>query len=322
MTYRPLGRTGIEVSVASLGTGGQSRLGRATHGDDRQSVRVVRRALELGINLIDTAPGYMGTEELLGEALAGVPRTRYMIATKAAAVGRDGSAATPEEVIGSCEESLRRLRTDYVDGFQFHNVRLEDYDDIVDRLYPAAARLKEQGKVRFIGLTELMEGRTQTNASRGGDPAHRMAARAVEDGLWDIIGLKYGILNQVAEREVLPKARTHGVGVLNMSSIRVKLARLDDLEALFADWKQRGLLEKDALPDRDPLGFLVHGEVASAIAAAYKFAIADDAISTVVVGTGNVAHLEENVAAILGGPLSREDSGHLRRLFGHIVEGV
>src|SRR5687768_15556558 len=67
MDYRTLGRTGLRVSVASLGTGGQSRLGQTTHGDPAESARVIRRALELGINLFDTAPNYANTEEFLGE---------------------------------------------------------------------------------------------------------------------------------------------------------------------------------------------------------------------------------------------------------------
>lgn len=322
MQYRPLGRTGLDVSIVSLGTGGQSRLGRATHGDDEQSKRVVRRALDLGVNLFDTAPGYMGTEELLGNALKGVPRSSYMVTTKAPAVGRRGGVVGPEEIIGSCEESCRQLDSDYVDGLQFHNVRAEDYNDLVERLYPVAARLKAEGKVRFIGLTEMMEGRNQTDPSRGGDPAHHMAARAAADGLWDTVSLKYGILNQVAEREVFPAATAHGVGVLNMSSIRMKLVRPADLEALIVDWKQRGLLEPDALPDRDPLGFLVHGAVPSVIAAAYKFAVEPEAVSSVVIGTGNPDHLEENVSAVLAGPLPHQDSARLRALFGLIVEGV
>src|SRR4051794_14626144 len=69
MKYRTLGRTGVNVSVVGLGTGGQSRLGQMTHKDAGESARVVRRALELGINLIDTAPNYADTEAFLGEVL-------------------------------------------------------------------------------------------------------------------------------------------------------------------------------------------------------------------------------------------------------------
>jgi L-galactose dehydrogenase len=332
MEYRTLGRTGLRVSVASLGTGGQSRLGQATHGDRRESERVVRRALELGINLIDTAPNYADTEELLGEALADVPRADYLLSTKAESVGANGTVAA-EAVVASCERSLRRLRTDYVDLFQLHNVPPDSYQEVVDRLYPALVQLKGHGKVRFVGITERQEGRSASirttgapgpavNPARAGDPAHRMLERALDDSCWDAIGVKYGILNQVAAQLVLPKASAHGVGVLNMSAVRIMLARPDQLEALMADWKTRGLLVEDALPEQDPLGFLVHGDTPSVIAAGYRFAIGLEAISSVVVGTGDAAHLEANVAAILGPPLAAEDSLRLRQLFGHIAEGV
>lgn len=340
MTYRTLGRTRIKVSVVSLGTGGDSRLGQATHKDRRESERVVRRALDLGINLIDTAPTYVDAEEIVGDALQDMPRAEYLIATKATIVSR-GALAAPEEIVATFEQSLRRLRTDYIDGMMFHNVGPDDYDAVVEQLYPTALRLKEQGKVRFLGLTERQDGRGQSAGSLpnraagspsgprqsnrmrpGGDPAHDMAARALQDDLWDVLGIKYGILNQVAEREILPTAAARGVGVLNMSAVRVKLVQPDQLEALIADWKTRGLVEADALPEHDPLGFLVHGEVSSVIVAGYKFAIAPEAVSSVVVGTGNAHHLEENIATILGTPLPAKDSARLRQLFGHIIEGV
>ncbi|MEA2640229.1 MAG: hypothetical protein QOF51_1623 [Chloroflexota bacterium] len=322
MTFRTLGRTGLEVSVVSLGTGGQSRLGQLTHGDRAASARVIRRALELGINLIDTAPNYADTEEFLGEVLGDVPRTAYLLATKAPITTRRGPA-TPDDIVASCEQSLRRLRTDYVDGLQLHNVGPEDYDAVVEHLYPALQRLKEQGKVRFLGLTERQEGRNGTSPGRAtGDPAHAALSRALDDDIWDTIGVKYGVLNQVAEHEVFPKALARNVGVLNMSAVRVKLAQPDQLAALTADWKARGLLDEDALPERDPLEFLVKGDVPSVIAAGYKFALDHPAITSVLVGTGSVAHLEENVAAALGAPLPSADAVHLRKLFGHIAEGV
>ena len=82
MDYRTLGRTGLEVSRVSLGTGGPSRLGQRTHGDEQQSHRVVQRALDLGINLIDTAANYSDSEEILGRALKSIPRDRYILGTK------------------------------------------------------------------------------------------------------------------------------------------------------------------------------------------------------------------------------------------------
>src|SRR4051812_42217994 len=121
MKYRPLGRTGLRVSLAGLGTGGPSRIGARTHGDEAQSIKVVRHALDLGINLFDTAPTYDASEALLGRALAGVPRDTYLLATKARPANK-GVVVDPEEVIQSCERSLQRLQTDRIDLLQLHAV--------------------------------------------------------------------------------------------------------------------------------------------------------------------------------------------------------
>src|SRR5262245_2177643 len=105
MQYRTLGRTGLRVSVAGLGTGGPSRLGQQTHGDEAEAHRVVHRALDLGINLLDTAADYAESEAILGRALHGVPRDRYLLATKCAPARPDGSLLTPAQLTESCERS-------------------------------------------------------------------------------------------------------------------------------------------------------------------------------------------------------------------------
>src|ERR1051326_7980798 len=109
MQFRALRRTGLTVAIASLGSGGDSRLGQSTHGSREESARVVRRALDLGINLIDTAPVYMDSERLLGEALQGIPRDAYFLSTKVTP-RKDGALADPDAIIASCEQSLQRLQ--------------------------------------------------------------------------------------------------------------------------------------------------------------------------------------------------------------------
>ncbi len=314
MQYRSLGRTGLQVSVVSLGTGGPSQFGQRTGLSFAEQQALVHRALDLGINLFDTAAAYRESEVLLGRALAGVPRDRYILATKCTPFQRepDGVVVAAAEIERQCEQSLRNLQTDVIDIYQFHGVVPSRYHEVVERLYPVMLRLREQGKIRFIGITELFFS----------DPAHEMLHMAVPSGLWDTVMLKYGILNQVAAQEVLPRCQEQNIGVLNMASVRVKLTRPEELQALIRDWVSRGLVPPGALPEEDPLGWLVQGPVDSVISAGYKFAAAHPAISTVLTGTARLTHLESNVAAILGEPLPEAHLRRLQELFGHIVEAA
>ena len=108
--------------------------------------------MDLGVNFIDTAQNY-GTEEVVGKAIAGVPRDRVVISTKKTLPSMD--EADPErEVERGLERSLRLLGTDYVDVYHLHGVEPKDYQFARDRLMPAMRRLKEQGKIRAIGVTE------------------------------------------------------------------------------------------------------------------------------------------------------------------------
>ncbi|MCH8159306.1 MAG: aldo/keto reductase, partial [Proteobacteria bacterium] len=179
-----------------------------------------------------------------------------------------------EQVVESCERSLRRLRIETIDIYQFHGVVPRDYRRVVDQLYPTVERLREQGKIRFNGITEYFFA----------DPAHEMLSMALQDDLWDTIMVKFGILNCSAERGVLPMAKQKSVGVLNMSAVRVKLTRPGELEKFIARWKDAGLISPDALPEKAPLDFLVHDGVKSVVAAGYKFGIEPEAISTLLVG--------------------------------------
>src|SRR5271156_6684958 len=120
MQYTTLGRTGLKVSVAGLGCGGFSRLGLGTGQSTEHAVGIVRQALDLGVNLIDTAAVY-GTEDVVGAALKGVPRDRVVVCTKASKPAGD-AAFSVDKVIDSLEGSLRRLRLDHVDVFQLHAV--------------------------------------------------------------------------------------------------------------------------------------------------------------------------------------------------------
>ena len=127
MQYTILGRTALKVSVAGLGCGGFSRLGRGTGRSEAEAVALVRQAHDLGVNLFDTAAAY-GTESVVGRAIKSVPRESVVIATKALVLpGESRSAA--DRAVQSLDDSLRQLGTDYIDIFQLHGVVPGAYDE-------------------------------------------------------------------------------------------------------------------------------------------------------------------------------------------------
>jgi L-galactose dehydrogenase len=266
----------------------------------------------MGINFIDTAAGYGESEAILGRALRDVPHGACWVATKFSPMDGDRVKADPTELQRSLERSLQRLGRDAVDVFQLHGVTPGAYREVVDRFYPEMQRAREAGKVRFLGISERFFA----------DPAHEMLPMALAEDLFDTIMVKYGILNQAAAREVLPMAAERNAGVLNMASVRVKLTDPAQLEALIAGWKAAGRIPAGALPEHDPLGFLVHGDVDSVVSAGYRFAAEPLAISTVLTGTANIEHLECNMAALLGPPLPEPDGARLRLLFVDLAEAA
>jgi L-galactose dehydrogenase len=312
MEYRRLGRTDLQVSVVGLGTGGPSQLGQKSGVAEAEAHRVVRRALDLGVNLIDTAANYGDSEAILGRALTGVPRESYVICTKFSPARRaengDGHQfRTADELVASCEQSLTYLKTDYIDVFQVHGVVPDTYAHVRDVLVPAMQRLQEQGKVRFVGLTE----------SFATDHRREALQMALADDLFDTFLVGYNLLTPGPKEDIFPQAQQQDIGIMIMCAVRRKIARQADLEALVMDLKARGELPS-SVPDHRPLDWLIHDDVRSITDAAYKFAAGHPAVATVLTGTASQAHLEANVAAILGDPLAAEDREKLKALFGSI----
>ena len=152
MNYRNLGSTGLKVSVVGLGCGGPSRLGQRDGKSPDHSVNLVRKALDLGVNLLDTAETY-GTEEIVGAALRDVPRDRVVLSAKKTLPEPDDP--DPAGTIRSgLDASLKRLGTDYVDIYHLHGVGDARYDFAANVLAPVVTGLKEAGKIRAVGITE------------------------------------------------------------------------------------------------------------------------------------------------------------------------
>lgn len=309
MEYTILGRTGLRVSIMGLGGGGHSRLGQSTGRSVEQSVAVVRRALDLGITLIDTAESY-NTEEIVGQGIRG-RRDQVILSTKKS-ISRAGVPITPEDLAVGLEQSLKRLGTDHVEIYHLHGVPEPLYDHAREKLVSAMRKLREQGKIRFLGITELFNS----------DTSHRMMARAVRDDCWDVMMVGFNILNQSARKRILAHTRAKGIGTLNMFAVRQALSRVDKLRETIGQLLQQGLIDRDNIDLESPLGFLLRdGAAVSVPDAAYRFCRYEPGIDVVLSGTGNVEHLEENVASLLRPDLPAADRQQLMRLFER-VDGV
>lgn len=211
MQYRTLGRTGIQVSPFALGAMMLGTDGSIGNGDEQDSIRIVHRALDAGINVIDTADRYSqgGSEELLGKALAG-RRDDVVIATKFnGPMGDDPNRRGNSRrwITQAVEGSLRRLRTDHIDLYQAH--RPDDTVDLEETL-SVLTDLIRSGKVRAIGSSDFpasMQVEAQWTSERRGLERFRTEQPT------------YSILNRGIEREVLPVVQRYGMGSLVWSPL-------------------------------------------------------------------------------------------------------
>jgi aryl-alcohol dehydrogenase-like predicted oxidoreductase len=310
MQYTTLGRTNLKVSVAGLGCGGNSRVGLGTGLSEAQSVALVKEALNLGVNFIDTAKAY-GTEGIVGKAIKGLTRESVVISTKTHAHSFDAGALLPASgVVANLDASLKALGTDYVDVFHLHAVWPALYDRVLADLVPVLLREKEKGKLRHLAISET--------APR--DPGHSMLERAVEEPVWEVFMLAFHMLNQNARNRLLARTQANKVGTLCMFAVRNIFSRPGLLQQTMRELVAEGTLPAELGQTDDPLGFLVHkGGAESLIDAAYRFARHEPGIDVVLFGTGSVEHLRANITSILRPPLPADDVARLYTGFGHLI---
>ena len=210
MQTRILGRTGLEVSEVGIGCGafGVRNYLRPWDPDaapaQRRTNEMVHRALELGYNYFDTAPGYGRSEEMAGIALQG-HREEVVLATKVSA-----GQWTPEQIRRSVEASLRRLRTDVIDVLQFHGGWFagDEADQVLQRGGVETFRLlREEGKVRFLGFT--------TEGPSGG------VERLIDSDAFDVMQVQYSLMYQHAcdfefDMGIMRQAEARNMGIVLM----------------------------------------------------------------------------------------------------------
>jgi aryl-alcohol dehydrogenase-like predicted oxidoreductase len=307
MQYTSLGRTGLRVSVAGLGTGGFSKLGLGTGQSEDHAVGIIRAALDLGVNVIDTAAVY-GTEDVVGKALRGVDRDSVVVCTKASKPAGD-KTFTVAKILDSLDGSLKRLGVDYVDVFQLHAVPPAAYAFVHNEIVPALLRARQQGKFRFLGITE-----TAPN-----DPEQHMLNQAMRDAEWDTAMVAFHLMDQVARTQVFPLTLANRIGTLMMFAVRGIFARPAQLASAMKELAAAGQVPAWLAESEDPLGFLVHeGGAASLTDAAYRYVRHEPGGDVVLFGTGDAGHLRSNVESIVKPPLPEVDRLKLADLFSHL----
>jgi L-galactose dehydrogenase len=209
MKFRPLGHTGLNLSVLSYGA---SSLGQEFRSVDlNEAPRSVHVALDLGVNFIDTSPFYgRGLSEcLLGLTLRGVPRERYYLGTKLGRYDRDHFDFSARRVVESVDVSLHRLGVDYLDIMLCHDIEFVDMSQIVNETLPALEKIRQQGKVRFIGVS--------------GYPMKLFRYILDRAPLDVILSYNHYTLQNTMLADLLPYLQSKNVGVVNAAPFSARL---------------------------------------------------------------------------------------------------
>lgn len=298
MKRRVLGRTGLMVSELGLGGLFVSRVGGQPL---EESVRAIRRALELGVNYIDTAPTYANSEEVLGIALEGVPQP-YILSTKLGGRPQPFNPKDRDALRRSVEESLRLLKRDHIDILMVHEPDRpgqydwwDDWEEFHGPVREVLEELKQEGIISYTGL--------------GGTTAYELP-RIMATGYFDVVltAFNYSLLWREALIAVFPEAQRQGMGIIVGSPLQQgALARRYDDEVYHgAPWLSPPRREqfKRLYAYVDEIGIPLPE-------LGLRMVLSNPQVSTVLMGARSVAEVEENVRAVERGPLPEEV---LRRL--------
>jgi aryl-alcohol dehydrogenase-like predicted oxidoreductase len=277
MQYARLGSTELEVSRLGFGTAPLGELFGAV--DELAAIAVVHEALDLGISFFDTAAYYGNAEERLGKALVG-RRERVVLGTKTGRYGVNDFDFSPGRIRRSVENSLRLLKTDYVDILQFHDIEFVPLGPVFEDSYAELRAMRDEGLCRYIGMT--------------GYPAPVMNAAMTQTELDVCLTYAHAtLLDDTLEREIAPVANARGVGLINAAAVALGL-----LTPSGSSIK----LDHPATPAiRDAASRMVslcaeHGVDIAFVANQYS--LQRSRCATTLIGTGKSHHLQSAVDAL------------------------
>ena len=320
MQYRKLGKSGIEVSEIGFGSWaiGGNQWGPV---DNKESVLAIHKALEVGINFIDTADVYGDgvSEEIVAEAIKG-KRDKVIISTKGGLLGhhrdpkREPFNDTPEKVITACENSLKRLGTDYIDVYFCH--LWWDKEVETEAFMVAFEKLKKDGKVRVTGVSA---------------EDYDYIKHFNREGHLDVVQVDYNILNRNPEKEVLPYLKENGIGVVVKGPLKMGiLTGKFNSQTTFTDtdirqnwpnedWFKESVAKVEQLRPVTENG--QGGGSDSLAQLALRFVLANDAVSVAIPGAKTPAQVEQNASASVRPLLTDEERKSIVGLTGAALVG-
>jgi aryl-alcohol dehydrogenase-like predicted oxidoreductase len=266
MKYRPLGRTGLNLPWLSFGA---SSLGQEFRPVDlSEALRAVRVALDLGMNFIDTSPFYGRgmSEVLLGVALRGVPRDSYVLGTK---LGRYDAAHfdfSAKRVVESVDVSLHRMGVSRLDIILCHDIEFVNMQQIVDETLPALRKVRDQGKVRFIGVS--------------GYPMKMFKFILDQTDLDVVLSYNHYTLQNTMLADLVPYLKAKNVGIMNAAPFSARLLTNQPLPPWHKATPEVRAICKQAAD-------LCAGHGVDIAQLALQFSVANEDLATCVVGSAN-----------------------------------
>lgn len=300
-----LGRTGLEVTKLGYGAMELRGIEHFPRLSATEASALLNDVLDSGVNYIDTSPDYGYSEELIGRHLA-PRRGEFYLASKCGCPieapdvrfeDRKPHNFTRENIRAGVEQSLERMKTDYLDVVQFHlspsRAVLEENDSIAE-----LEALRKEGKVRFIGMSGTMP----------------ELEEHIEMGVFDVFQVPYSVVEREHE-ELIQEAARRGAGIVIRGGVARGIVSKDESiiddypEFLQAGFRARRRLWQDTATDEllqgmTPMEFML------------RFTISHPDMATTIVGTANPAHLQDNVAAAAKGPLPEDLYEEARKRFG------